>query len=574
MLLVLDILISIADIVFLALLLFLIHLYAGPASAKELPLSLVWLTRQRPVGLIAVFFLLYSGKNLAGFLSYKAQCEFICKVASRISEDKLAAYLAGGYSGYTDVDSAANVRGISHDPSEFAQHVLGGLLQIVTQSVLIILSIAAILCFNARLFLLLFAILLPPVFAIFYYIKRKRHAVRHSARESSERSLQHLQEALAGFVESNVYDKNKVFLNRYATHQRRFNKYISDQLIVQGIPNRMIEIFALLGVVILMVVSQGGTTSSSTIITIGVFMAAAYKIIPGIVRILSISGQMNTYSFTIQSLVGMPANNAVQLSAARLQAGKTEEVSVSDHQNGAVRSIRFRNVYFSYNGRPVLQNLNMDIVAGDFLGISGISGKGKTTILNLLLGFLTPEKGEILLNDVLADSATRRRFWQHISYVKQQPFILHDTILHNITLNGYTDDKAKLERVIEVSGLAGVLAHFPEKWDTIIAENGKNISGGQKQRLAIARALYKDADLIILDEPFNELDEESEDALLQHFRQLAQAGKTVILITHNKQSLTFCNKILSLDQMSGDEMPDEEALNRILPKGCYQLKHR
>jgi ABC-type bacteriocin/lantibiotic exporter with double-glycine peptidase domain len=95
--------------------------------------------------------------------------------------------------------------------------------------------------------------------------------------------------------------------------------------------------------------------------------------------------------------------------------------------------------------------------------------------------------------------------------------------------------------------LEGLIASFPEKGDKIIAENGKNISGGQRQRISIARALYKAADLIILDEPFNELDETSEIALLTHFQQLAQNGKMVILITHNKQSLSFCNKIVSLD---------------------------
>jgi ABC-type bacteriocin/lantibiotic exporter with double-glycine peptidase domain len=105
-----------------------------------------------------------------------------------------------------------------------------------------------------------------------------------------------------------------------------------------------------------------------------------------------------------------------------------------------------------------------------------------------------------------------------------------------------------LNQVIVSTGLLPFITKFPEGIQKIITENGKNISGGQRQRITIARALYKNADLIILDEPFNELDEESEMALLSHFKQLANAGKMVLLITHNRTSLSFCNKIISLDE--------------------------
>jgi ABC-type multidrug transport system fused ATPase/permease subunit len=533
MLIILDICISIADILFLALLLFIIHFYTEPAGSVKTPFLLSWLSGYNSVLPILVFFLLFSAKNLAGFLSYRAQCRYLCIVASRISEHKLSAYLEGPYTGYINVDSSVNVREISHDPSEFAQHVLGGIQQIITQSVLILLSIIAIVFFNAKLFLLLFVILLPPVFAVFYFVKAKRRSVKNDAKTSSEKSLQHLQEALTGFIESNIYRKNDVFLDRYMTRQKEFNNYISNQLIVQGIPSRMIEIFALLGVVILIMINRwSGTTDSSAVITIGVFMAAAYKIIPGIVKILSIGGQINTYSFTVANLV----------QDSSLQPPKQETVPVS-----ALRSVRFSNVRFFYGSRLVLDKLDMSLAPGDFLGISGDSGKGKTTILNLLLGFLTPDAGEISMNDTVCDTQQRQQYWQRIAYVKQQPFLLHDTILNNITLDGKPGDEQKLQEAIKQSGLTALVDSFPEKWNKLIAENGKNISGGQKQRIAIARALYKEADLILLDEPFNELDEASESSLLSLFRDLAQSGKTIVLITHNRQSLSSCTKILSLD---------------------------
>lgn len=522
--LLLDILISIADIVFLALLLFMVHLYTEPVRTTRFPFLSQWLTGRNSLLGVIIFFLLFSVKNLAGFLVFRGQCGFLFRVASRISKDKLVNYLDGDYSGYTEVDSSVHIREISYHPLDFCQHVLGGVQQIVTQTVLIALAIAGILWFNARLFFLLFVILLPPLLAVFYLIKGKLRSARKNARTSSERSLQYLQEAISGFVESNIYDRNEVFLDRFVTYQRQFNKYVTDQMIFQGLPGRMMEIFALLGIVVLIVMSRwSGNTNGTEVITIGVFMAAAYKIIPGIVKILNLSGQVSSYAFTIGDLVpGAPA-------ASRERSGV------------GIRSVGFNRVGFSYAGRRILNNQCLELGPGDFLGIAGPSGKGKTTILNLLLGFLTPEEGEILINGVATTLMDRQGYWNHISYVKQQGFLIHDTIYHNITLNDGCYDPERLQAAIRAAGLEGME-------DKVIAENGKNISGGQRQRIALARALYKPADLVILDEPFNELDEESENRLLDHFQQLAREGKLIILITHHKKSLSYCNKIISLDE--------------------------
>jgi ABC-type multidrug transport system fused ATPase/permease subunit len=533
MLALLDIVISIADIGFLALLLFIIHFYTQPAPSGKFSFLPAWFPDHHSLTLITVFFLFFGLKNLAGFLIYRAQCRFIGQTASRLSQNKLLGYLEGAYADYINVDSAVHIHKISHQPVEFCQHILGGIQQIITQSVLIALTIAGMLFFDARLFFLLFIILLPPVIAVFWLIKRKLKVVKKYARTSIEKALQYLQEALSGFVESNLYDKNDFFLRRYSNHQQEFNKYLSDSLIVQGMPNRMIEIFALLGLFILVAINNwSGGAHSTSIVTIGAFMAAAYKIIPGIVKIVNLSGQINTYEFTIHDLQKdhTGRNKKDETAAAKI-----------------LRSLEFKNIRFRYNGKPVLSDLNFSVKPGDFLGISGHSGKGKTTILNLLLGFLKPDAGQIAINHSDADAGTRQQYWQNISYVKQESFLIHDSILRNIILDERVCDEQKLDQVIQATGLAELINSFPEKLNKIIKENGKNISGGQKQRITIARALYKNADLIILDEPFNELDEGSECLLLDYLKQLSQTGKLIILITHNKKSLSFCNKIVSLD---------------------------
>ena len=206
------------------------------------------------------------------------------------------------------------------------------------------------------------------------------------------------------------------------------------------------------------------------------------------------------------------------------------------------------NISFEYKEENLLTNFSLKMSQGDFIGLSGISGKGKTTVINLLLGFLEPSYGNILINDKITTGSDRKKYWGNISYVKQQSFLIHDTILTNITLNETDPDKQRLEDAVKVTGLDIMAKESPERSNKLITENGKNISGGQRQRIAMARALYKNANLIILDEPFNELDRKSEDRLVQHFAQLAGQGKMILLITHNKESLSFCHKIVSLDE--------------------------
>ena len=162
------------------------------------------------------------------------------------------------------------------------------------------------------------------------------------------------------------------------------------------------------------------------------------------------------------------------------------------------------------------------------------------------MGFLTPGQGQILVNNITAGKEDIQNCWPFISYVKQQSFFIHDTILRNITLEEHNHNEPKLKFALEASGINKLITESPEGLEKMITENGKNISGGQRQRIAIARALYKEADLIILDEPFSELDEDAECALLQNLKKLSQTGKTIILITHNTKSLSDCNKRVAL----------------------------
>jgi ABC-type multidrug transport system fused ATPase/permease subunit len=378
----------------------------------------------------------------------------------------------------------------------------------------------------------LLLILFPPVVIAAWITRKQILSARANIAGNRRLTWQRLEESIAAFVEANLYGKKKFFSSRYHRSQVAQNKHLAALQSMQGVPTRLAEIFAVFGLLTLIAIDHvAGHGQGTGFVTLGAFLAAAYKIIPGIARILNLNGQMRAYAYTIDDLLK--------------ERPKTTEPKQSPKK---ITSVALQDVSFRYDQRYILKNLDLQAEAGCFLGIEGHSGRGKTTLLHVLLGFLTPEKGEVLIN---GERQEQRSYWQKIAYVKQQPFILHDTLLTNIILDEDEDqlEKERLAEVLVLSGLDKVMDKLPGGIDAMIAENGKNLSGGQRQRVAIARALYKkDTDVYILDEPFSELDEASEERLIGCFRRLSREGKIVILITHNKKSFASCDRVISLHE--------------------------
>jgi len=533
-LVILDVLISIVDILSLIVLLWIVKFYIQPGAADRLSFLPGWLADRNSIVFIAVFFFLFGLKNIAGYLIGRSHYRFIGEVAVRISRNNLLNYQLAGFEEFVNTDSSTHIRKIALQPFEFSQYILSGIQQIITQLSLILIAIISITLFNAKLFLLLLVILLPPVIIVFYTLKKRLSAARKHIRSSNEKSYQYLLDALKGWVEANIYHRHEFFMQRFIETRKQFSAHLFESISLQNMPSRIIEIFAILGLFILIAIAKWtGNNDSAALLTIGAFMAAAYKIIPGIVRIINVTGQMRAYEFSVSDLTA----------TAKAEKNETGNIPLT-----VINSLQLKDISFQYGDQWILRNFSLHVKRGDLLGITGLSGRGKTTIFNLILGFLQPAKGEVLINNISAEPATMREYWPSISYVRQQSFFIHDTIIRNITLQENGHDKARLQKALELSGLNDVIAKFPEGATRVITENGKNISGGQQQRIAIARALYKDADLILLDEPFNELDEMSTNCLLEHFKKSTEAGKIVILITHDKKSLSLCNKIISLDE--------------------------
>lgn len=210
-----------------------------------------------------------------------------------------------------------------------------------------------------------------------------------------------------------------------------------------------------------------------------------------------------------------------------------------------IKTLEFKDVSFSYDDKKqVLNNMNFKLESGDVVGIIGPSGSGKSTIIDIILKIWDTYSGEVLINEVELKDINRASYYEHMSLVEQEPFIFRDTILRNIQ---FEDNKIN-EKVLNMSEISEMVENKKDKLNHSLTTGGGNLSGGEKQRIALARALYTDADILILDEFTSALDNETEEKIVKNIEKLRDEGKIVIIITHRKRPLSITNKIIDLEK--------------------------
>ena len=210
-------------------------------------------------------------------------------------------------------------------------------------------------------------------------------------------------------------------------------------------------------------------------------------------------------------------------------------------------NLTLKNVFFSYQNKnfeetEVLKDINIKIIKGDKIGIYGKSGSGKTTLVNLLSGFCEAKSGEMLINDKKYN-LNKYLFERSIGYVQQSTYVADETVKFNITLkkNNNEIDLNKLDKILKILNIDQIISELPNGIDTSMGEKGSKFSGGQIQRIGIARAIYRNPELLILDEATNALDITSQDQILKNIFEEFK-NKTIILISHQSDNFNYCNK--------------------------------
>ena len=344
-------------------------------------------------------------------------------------------------------------------------------------------------------------------------------------------------EGYGGSKEIKLLDRSSYFIDQFNFYSDQKKRIAANQSTFAQVPRLYIELLAVLSVVGLVAIMLFQEYPTEEIISkVGVFVVAVFRIIP-------------SYSKISAALQNVKFNSVVlDIIYQKLRELKIEEIS-DEVKVEFKKEIKFDSVFFRYSNseKNVLNNIDFTIKKGRTIGFIGASGSGKSTIIDLLNGLLKPNAGQIRIDNIPLEECLKS--WQQkIGYVPQQNFLTDSSIASNIAFGLPEEeiDQIKLSNAIQKAELKKFIDSLPEGVQTKVGERGLQISGGQMQRIGIARALYNDPEVLIFDEATSALDEKTEINVLSAIRELKKS-KTIIVITHRKNALKDCDKVYKLD---------------------------
>ena len=267
------------------------------------------------------------------------------------------------------------------------------------------------------------------------------------------------------------------------------------------------------------------------------------------VRVLQTAGKLQTHYQNVA--IGESAYEA--LKATTLDAAHQLEPPFGQVQPTLERGISLQRIHFAYRDEPVLRDVSIEIPAGSLTAIVGSSGAGKTTILDLVTGLVRANDGELRVDGVPLHDLDRAAWRHRIGYVPQEMLLLHDTILHNVSLGDPSIDRAAVERALRAANAWDFVAALPEGLDTVVGERGSRFSGGQRQRIALARALVRDPALLILDEATSALDHQAEAEVWETLGTL-RGRMTLLAVTHRPSLVHDADRVYRLEKGTAVEV--------------------
>ena len=347
-------------------------------------------------------------------------------------------------------------------------------------------------------------------------------------------------EAFAGAKEIRLLGRERTYLERYRQPSRRYASHQANAMILKSIPQFAIEGIAFGTVLILVLYLMAGDGGLSTALPlIGLYALAGRQLIPAFQKIF---GAIAALRFNIPSV-----DNVLSDLGDRTGSTPLPPQSAPTTALGPTHEIRVHDLTYRYPGgdHPALSQLSLTIPARTTVGFVGSSGAGKSTLVDLLLGLLEPEGGHIAIDNTRLNPDNIRQWQASIGYVPQHIFLADQSVSANIAL-GLPDEHIDQEAVEKAARLANlhdfVTNEMPQAYDTIIGERGVRLSGGQRQRIGIARALYRDPDVLFFDEATSALDNATERAVMDAIHNLA-GSKTIVLVAHRLSTVRPCDRI-------------------------------
>jgi len=368
------------------------------------------------------------------------------------------------------------------------------------------------------------AIIIFGTFGIIYFLmlKKKLFIWGKQRQFLDSQKIKYAQESLLGIKEIKIYNKEKYFEKMFSEKVFSRETIQHKMRVIGPLPRFFVEILSITFFLSVIYFLFDTTENfSETIPEIAFFVASFIRLVPACIKIIN--------NFQTLRLSQPILNNLYNEFSMNVKKIEEKNIYKKIEFN---KNIILNNIYFSYRNsdQNVFENLSLNIKKGELIGIIGKSGEGKSTLLDILSGLIEPKKGEILIDEV-KQKIFNSTWIEKIGYVTQRNFIIDDTVEKNITFEDHQKDKTKFEECLKMSKVIEFVNELPNGKDTNLGERGLMISGGQSQRISIARSLYKNSDIIIFDEATSALDRETSEDILKDILSLRKI-KTVIFATH------------------------------------------
>ena len=502
------------------------------------------------------------------------ETRLIAAAGVTIADRLLAGYLAMPYAFHTRRNTAEMIRNAFSTTSLLQQQVMLPMAFVVGDS-LVIVGLAAVVLASEPLGGVVAVVFLGGVTLVIQRILRPR-LIRWSrrAQDASAGGLQAVQQSLGGIRDIKLLGQETTFLTEHRGHRLRGARALYLAEAARAVPRALIELAMVSAVVVLMFVALAtGDSVDETLAAIGLFAYAGLRLQPVLQRLVTSLNQIRGNRAIVDDLAADLTEIRDELRRLTGAAGGPD--LTSDARDPMRDALTLEGVSFTYASsepsvRPALRDIDLTVRRGEFLGICGPTGGGKSTLLDVIVGLLEPTAGSVRV-DGRALGAAPAWWWAQLGVVSQQVFLTDDTLRRNIAF-GVPDeavDEARLMRCVERAQLGEAIAGLPDGIDTVVGERGIRLSGGQRQRVAVARALYREPPVVVLDEGTSALDGATESRLIAALDAIAP-DRTLIAVAHRLTTLRDADRIVVVadgrinDSGTYDELMARSAVFREL----------
>jgi ABC-type multidrug transport system fused ATPase/permease subunit len=494
------------------------------------------------IGLIIAAILLYILRTIYVVALSVFQNRFIYRINVRLSSKAYEILLLQPYEYHLMHNSAEVIKKATYDPSSTTE-CLTSYISIFSSLFMALLVVVFLFLVNPLISLIVIGVLGVVSFFVIFFAKRKSRLAGSDVNEFQVKQQQEMREALGAVKEMNVYGSGSYFAHEFEVIGYQSVQDFANYYVASALPRQVIEsvgmISMLLGILITEICFPN--TASSIMTTFSAFAVAIVKLIP---YASSLSTATTALSFRRPGIDSLQETFQLEKNEVSCSFSAKDVFSFS-------KEIRMENISFHYeNCNNVISNANIRIPKGSCVALSGQSGAGKTTTMDMLLGLLHPQDGIISCDG--RDIATSIAAWHAtISYVPQYIYLSDKSIRENVAfgVDPSSIDEAKVVKALQEAQLWDFVCTLPDGDRTMIGENGARISGGQRQRIGIARALYRESPIIVFDEATSSLDYKTESEVLSSIKQL-KGSKTLILVTHRISTISDFDYVYQIEKGS------------------------